>query len=91
MTLTEIATESRIDRALTAARNQAPTHDVRDRRANNMQLMLDALGNCTADLNAFAGDRGIGLLIADRLAKITAELAGFRARDLLNMREAAAS
>ena len=62
------------------------THDCRDRRQNNMEDACKALANCVADLHAFPGDEGITFFVADRLARIIAELAMFRARDLINMR-----
>lgn len=63
------------------------THDCRDRRNSNMEATCQALANCVADLYAFPGNEGIALLVADRIARLTAELAMFRARDLINMRQ----
>ena len=70
-------------------------HDVRDRRHTNMEDACQKLANCVADLHYIAGDDrftgatrdGLNLLVADRIARIAGELALFRARDLLNMRE----
>lgn len=64
------------------------TTDVRDRRAasSNMETACQKLANCVADLHAFPGDAGIALLVADRIARITADLVMFRARDLISMR-----
>lgn len=64
-------------------------HDVRDRRstASNMERALDALAGCVADLTLFPGDKGVSYLVADRLSRLTAEIAAFKARDLLNLRK----
>lgn len=66
------------------------THDVRDRRSNNMQRVVDAMAGCVADLTAFASDEkivaGVCYSVADRLSRLVAELEGFKARDLINMR-----
>jgi hypothetical protein len=69
------------------------THDVTDRRNNNMQRALDAMAGCVADLTAFASDErvvaGVAYSVADRLSRLIVELEQFRARDLINMREQA--
>lgn len=65
-----------------------PRHDCRDRRRTNMQGAIDALNGCALDLATYAGNEGISFLVADRLTRLAAELEGFRARDLLNMRTA---
>ena len=67
-------------------------HDVRDRRHNNMQHVLDAMNGCVKDLTTFAGDpkivAGVAYSVADRLTRLAAELEQFRARDLINQRRA---
>ena len=49
-------------------------HDVRDRRANNMQRVVDAMNGCVNDLTAFAGDpkivSGVCYSVADRLTRL---------------------
>ncbi len=42
-----------------------------------LDKMLDAINACRDDLNTFAGDEGITLLVADRLNRISAEVGVF--------------
>lgn len=69
------------------------SHDCRDRRATGMSHALIALDNCRSDLLAFATDEqilpGVAYSVADRLGRLIEELAQFKARDLINMRETA--
>ena len=66
------------------------TTDVRDRRHNNMQTVLDALEGCSNDLVAFPADAGVAYLVADRIERLRTQLASFQARDLLTTRKASA-
>lgn len=68
------------------------THDVRDRRHNSMDRILDALENLAADADAIAAGSlpfPLSYSVADRARRLRTELAAFQARDLLNLREAA--
>ena len=69
------------------------THDVTDRRRNNMAKACQALDNCRSDLLAFASNDvilpGVAYSVAERLGRLITELEAFKARDLINMREQA--
>lgn len=73
------------------AETQAATHDVRDRCRNNMDAALTALANCVTDLTTYAESPavipGVAYSVAERLQRLSNELALFRARDLLNTRK----
>lgn len=68
-------------------------HNVTDHRATGMGHALIALDNMRSDLLAFANDPligpGVSYSVADRLGRLIEELAAFKARDLINMRERA--
>ena len=68
-------------------------HDVTDRRQTGMGHALIALDNMRQDLLAFATDPlvgpGVSYSVADRIGRLIEELAQFKARDLINARDAA--
>lgn len=96
VTVTELLTEAaeaRADRAIASVDRQRRAHDVTDRRANNMQKVLDVLGGMSATADAIGAGNlppGIGWLLGDQIRRLMIELETFRARDLLNLREQAA-
>ena len=68
-----------------------PVHDVRDRRANNMERACEALDGCRVDLLTYTSNpkvaAGVAYDVARRLGQLIDELEHFRARDLINMRK----
>jgi len=66
-------------------------HDVTDRRQSNMMRVIYALDGIAADADAFAKGTlpaAVGYDIARRARKALNELESFKARDLLNLRDA---